>query len=313
MALVLLLLDIFTFVELNCENMFDCVDDSLTQDEEFLPQSYHHWTRTRYWRKLNRIGQEIISCGADGREWALPDMVALCEVENDSVMRDLTRRSLLRKAGYEYLMTSSPDVRGIDVALLYSPFTFLPVSHYALRVEPVRGMRPTRDILYVKGVGRSGDTLHVFVVHAPSRSGGELETRPHRMQVSQRLCQSVDSIRLAEPEARILVAGDFNDTAGNASLRHLELHGMVHVSAGAQGSHGARGTYWYRGGWESIDHVFCSPRLAARVEGCRIGDEPFLLTDDGQYGGPKPRRTYIGPRYQDGFSDHLPLIVKFSY
>jgi hypothetical protein len=44
-------------------------------------------------------------------------------------MFDLTRRSLLRQAGYEYVMTDSPDRRGIDVALVYSPFTFRLINH----------------------------------------------------------------------------------------------------------------------------------------------------------------------------------------
>lgn len=111
-----------TIVELNTENLFDTRHDTLKNDYEFLPDSPRHWTRTKYWQKLNRIGQTIIACGEDSSGWTLPDIVGLCEVENDSVLFDLTRRSLLRKACYEYVMTASNDARGIDVALLYSPF-----------------------------------------------------------------------------------------------------------------------------------------------------------------------------------------------
>ncbi len=110
-----------TIVELNTENLFDTRHDTLKNDYEFLPDSPRHWTRTKYWQKLNRIGQTIIACGEDSSGWTLPDIVGLCEVENDSVLFDLTRRSLLRKARYEYVMTASNDARGIDVALLYSP------------------------------------------------------------------------------------------------------------------------------------------------------------------------------------------------
>ena len=111
------------------------------------PESTRHWTRQRYWRKQNHIAQTLLSCSDDG----IPDLIALCEVENDSVLNDLTHRSLLRHAGYEYVMTSSPDLRGIDVALVYSPFSFSPIRYESLRVVPVEGMRPTRDILYVAG------------------------------------------------------------------------------------------------------------------------------------------------------------------
>ena len=115
MTLPLLLLSIFTFVELNCENLFDCRHDSLKNDTEFLPEGSYRWTPTRYWQKLNRVGQTIISCGepqiseqpngdSNPQSWHLPDLVALCEVENDSVIHDLTKRSLLRNARYEYVI-----------------------------------------------------------------------------------------------------------------------------------------------------------------------------------------------------------------
>ena len=172
-------------VELNCENLFDTRHDSLKEDKEWTAESERHWTQRRYWRKLNSIGQEIIACGEDSTGWRLPDLVALCEVENDSCMHDLTKRSLLRKARYEYVMTESNDRRGIDVALLYCPTTFRLIGSGSIRVVPLKGMRPTRDILYAKGMTVNGDTLHVFVVHAPSRYGGERATRKHRVRVAE--------------------------------------------------------------------------------------------------------------------------------
>ena len=158
MHLTYLILGILTFVELNCENLFDARKDSVKDDTEYTAESLRHWTRTRYWNKLNSIAQEIISCGDDNSGWALPDLVALCEVENDTVLTDLSRRSLLRNAGYEYVITDSPDQRGIDVALLYSPFSFRLINHYPLRIPPMKEMRPTRDILYACGELINGDT-----------------------------------------------------------------------------------------------------------------------------------------------------------
>ena len=295
-----------TLVELNCENLFDCQHDSLKQDMEWLPDGQRKWTPGRYWRKVNQIGQEILSCQQEG----VPDLVALVEVENDSCMFDLTRRSLLRNAGYEYLMTSSPDVRGIDVALLYQPFSFRPICYECLDITPLEGMRPTRDILYVQGEVISGDTLHVFVVHAPSRFGGEKSTRPNRLLVMQRL---MEAIRLLPTDARIIVAGDFNDYAESPSLQFLEENGLHNITRQAKGSHGAEGTYRYEGRWQSIDHVLVSPVLCDSVAQTYVNDSPFLLQEDKKYGGVKPLRTFIGLRYQRGFSDHLPLVVHFRY
>ena len=306
MFLSLLLTGFLTLVELNCENMFDCQHDSLKDDTEWMPDGKRKWTPARYWRKLNHIGQEILSCQQEG----VPDLVALVEVENDSCLFDLTRCSLLRGAGYDYLMTQSPDVRGIDVALLYQPMTFRPICYDFLDVKPLEGMRPTRDILYVQGETLRGDTLHVFVVHAPSRFGGEKQSRPNRQLVADRL---MSVVRQLPADAKVIIAGDFNDGATDPALRFLEDNGLHNVTAKATGSHGAKATYRYQGVWQSIDHVFVSPVLLNSVEQSFINDAPFLLEEDKKYGGVKPLRTYNGYRYQRGFSDHLPLVVRFRH
>lgn len=293
------------FVELNCENLFDCIHDEGKDDSQFLPEGDRHWTRTKYWRKLNDVGKTILSCSEE-----LPDLVALIEVENDSVLHDLTRRSLLRNAGYEYLMTSSPDVRGLDVALLYQPASFLPLCYENIEVPPLENMRPTRDILYIKGVTVSYDTLHIFIVHAPSRYGGEHITRPNRIQVTNILRQHLPVTDLTN----ILVAGDFNDYADDASLCLLEQVGLQNVTKQAKGLHGeARGTYRFQGRWHSLDHVLMSAPLASHVEEAYINDAPFLLEEEGRYGGKKPHRSFNGFHYVGGVSDHLPLVVKISF
>ena len=133
-------------------------------------------------------------------------------------------------------------------------------------------MRPTRDILYVSGFISSGDTLHVFVVHLPSRYGGERYSRPFRQIVADRLCQSIDSILAVSPEAGLLIAGDFNDGSDSPLLKQIYQHDIRNLTKDAKGQNGVRGTYRYKGEWESIDHN--------------------------------------GMRYQPGYSDHLPLVVR---
>ena len=312
MGFSLLLASLLTFVQLNCENLFDCRHDSLKQDIEYTPDGDRRWTERKYWTKLNNTAKSIISCGDGQDDWRLPDMVALCEVENDSVMRDLTKRSLLRGANYEYVVTSSPDVRGIDVALIYSPGSFAPIRHYPLRIKPIDGMRPTRDILYVSGRVVSGDTLHVFVVHAPSRYGGERLTRPHRALVADRLCAAVDSLRAACGDPKIIIAGDFNDGPSSRALAKICAKGMTDVSAGAAGRNGAEGTYKYKGRWERIDHIIVSGNMADRLRSCEVNDAAFMLEPDDKYGGVQPLRTYRAWKYRKGYSDHLPLVARFA-
>lgn len=307
MFLTLILSSLLTFMELNCENLFDTRHDSLKNDLEFLPDGSYKWTPYRYWAKLNHLGQEIVA-----QSDPVPDFVAMCEVENDSVMFDLTKRSLLRNAGYEYVMTSSPDERGIDVALLYQPASFALLHSHSIRIKPLPDTRPTRDILYASGLLITGDTLHIFVVHAPSRRGGEQVSRPYRLLVASQLAEAVDSVYAISRDAKIIIAGDFNDYADSPVLQYLYEHHLINMSADAQGSHGAKATYRWHGEWRSLDQILCSPSLAARKQSSVIGDLPFLLEDDEKYGGKKPYRTYLGPRYLGGYSDHLPLVVQFS-
>ena len=307
MSLLLTLL--FTIVSYNCENLFDCRHDSLKNDTEFLPNSSHHWSFGRYWKKLNDIGRVIQQCGGK----TLPDIVALIEVENDSTLFMLTKRSLLKGAGYKYVMTNSLDSRGVDVAIIYNPLTFRLEKSYSIRpdIENIK----TRDILYVRGVMRARDTLHIFVVHAPSRRDGKSATERYRMHVEQRMMQSVDSIRNINSGAKIVLMGDFNDYSNDKALKDIVCRGFVEVSNGIKGLNYKKtkvlGTYKYQGVWNSLDHIFLSDVAQQQVERCFIYDAAWLLEEDNQ-GGYKPFRTYLGPKYHEGISDHLPIVLQLK-
>ena len=97
-------------MELNCENLFDSSHDEGKRDTEFLPEGARRWTSQRYHHKLRQIARTILSASEP------PAIVALCEVENDSVMHHLTRRGMLRPLNYEYFITSSADEREIGRA-----------------------------------------------------------------------------------------------------------------------------------------------------------------------------------------------------
>ena len=312
MTTTLLLSALLTFVEFNCENLFDYRHDEGKNDYEWLPDGVRKWDENKYWQKVRGTAQAIISCGGEGAEWVLPDLVALTEVENDSVLHDLTHRSPLRGSGYEYVVTASDDERGIDVALLYSPFSFRLLAHYSIHVDPPEDRHATRDILYAKGIVASGDTLHVMVVHSPSRVDGERATRPYRLLVANRIAATADSLRSLGQGSHIIVAGDFNDYSGDPALQYLSENGFSDISANAVGTHGARGTYKHRGKWGSLDHILVSGTLAAHVKNCHVNDTPFLTEEDTKYGGIQPHRTYVSRRYHRGYSDHLPLVATFQ-
>ena len=203
-----LLLTVFTIVELNCENLFNCYHDSLKNDLEFTPGGKRMWTSGKYYKKLNNIAKTLISC-TDER---IPDLMALCEVENDSVMIHLKRRTPLKNLPYDYLMTHSRDERGIDVALIYNTLTFRPLAKQDIPIKGDFEQHVPRDILYVKGIKTGGDTLHVFVLHAPSRINGN-EASVRRMATTNTLTAVIDSIYSADKNPKIVVTGDFNASA----------------------------------------------------------------------------------------------------
>lgn len=313
----------FRVMEYNVENLFDCRHDSLKNDKEFLPTSVRGWNYPRFSEKVNKIAKVILA--ASGEQ--VPDLVALCEVENDYCMQTLTRYSPLKDAAYKYVMTDSPDERGIDVALLYQPATFrlLGAQSVGVPLEHL-GHRPTRDILHVTGRVVSGDTLDVFVCHFPSRSGGERHSEPYRLAAASCLRKAADSIFSTRQYPHIIITGDFNDYPSSCSVREVldassplqkkEVNpvSLYNLTAGKSG-----GTYRYKGEWNILDQMIVNGRLlmnASRVrttyEKARIVVFPFLLEEDDRYGGDTPFRTYKGMRYHGGYSDHLPILLELE-
>ena len=70
----------------------------MKDDWEWTPEGSNRWTPFRYWQKLNNTGREILACGEYDGDWHLPDLVALCEVENDTVLHDLIKLAQYEKS-----------------------------------------------------------------------------------------------------------------------------------------------------------------------------------------------------------------------
>ena len=276
----------------NVENLFDCKHDSLKNDLEFLPTGTYRWSPKRYYDKVTKIAKVIIAAGDE----QVPDLVGLCEVENDYCLTSLTHYSPLREAGYRYVMTDSPDRLGIDVALLYQRATFKLLSHQAISIPHESINRsPTRDILHVTGALLSGDTLDVFVCHFPSKSGGAVESEPFRLLAATTLRQATDSVMRMRLHPNVLIMGDFNDDPKSRSLaKVLQAHPVtesIEVTALYNLMHGRKGgTYRYRGEWSLIDQFIVSGNLLLeRSKGInqaevttelQVMTEPELLVTD---------------------------------
>lgn len=314
----------YRFMFYNCENFFDIYNDSLKQDDDFTPDGKNYWTYNKFQTKVWHVAEVITNVGG----WQPPEIVGLCEIENQYVLEQLTKNSPLKAFGYKIIHFESPDERGIDVALLYIPERFKPIMSSPIRVTfPEAGARPTRDILYVKGTIENGDTLNIFVNHWPSRLGGMLESEPKRMLVAKLLRSKVDSIFKVNPNAKIFIMGDLNDFPTNNSLLiglqtktifdsivHNQLYSLSYYLQEVKGEFSHR----FQGESGILDQMVVSGELLdtntnfyTTKDDAHIFKAEFLLTQDPNFTGYVPLRTFNGGTYIGGYSDHLPPYVDF--
>jgi hypothetical protein len=309
----------FRIMFYNVENLFDTKDDSLTNDNEFLPEGDRHWNNMKFYKKLNNIYKVIVGVG----EWEPPALVALCEIENRFVLNQLVYETPLKKFDYKVVHFDSPDLRGIDVGLLYRNGLFKKDTVFVIPINfPDNPDSRTRDILYVKGSFDDRDTIHFFINHWPSRYGGYMQTVDKRNYAASVLKHESDSILKVNQYAKIIIMGDLNDGPFEASLltflqaktdtNDMMTDQLVNLSSFDK----KEGTLKYQGSWDMFDQVIVSgamlmPGAGYKVFGKKsyIFKPDFLLEDDDKYLGEKPFRTYSGFEYIGGFSDHLPVYL----
>jgi exonuclease III len=181
------------------------------------------------------------------------------------------------------------------VALLYKKSRVDTLRTRALKVD--LGEQTTRDILYVCARVDKRDTIHFFVCHLPSQRGGTAASEWKRKAAKAVLQQAVDSVFQTQAEAKIVVMGDMNSEPKD------DLTGLNNQM------HGLKGTHKYQGRWTCLDQFYTSPNIEGNVQ---IYDVEWILEPDEKYMGLRPKRTYNGIHYQNGFSDHLPIILNFE-
>lgn len=304
-----------TVVFYNVENLFDTEDDPRTNDNEFLPDSEKKWTAERYQKKLEDISTVLSSVNTI----ELPEIIGLCEVENHQVLEDLTKTGKLEAGNYQIVHYDSPDFRGIDCALLYHPDEFTVIESSPIQVVFAdENNSTTRDILYVKGQTKNREEFHVFVNHWPSRIGGVDQTEPKRLDVARILKNKIDSVQNVNPKANIVVMGDMNDEPSNLSLSGIlgakspdaENAALVNLMFPVHNE--KRGSYNYRGNWNMLDNIVVSSNLLDRKGFRVIGDQGEVFHEEwmeniNRDGIMYPNRTYGGPNYYGGVSDHFPV------
>jgi len=297
----------------NTENLFDTLDDTLKNDEEFLPDGSRHWSMSRFNKKIDAIARVIIAAG----EWEAPAVVGLCEVENEGVIKRLIGCDLLEGVNYSFVHFDSPDKRGIDICLLYRNDVVKVIS--AESWLPDISTNPgfeSRNALFVR-TEIFNDTLDFVFCHWPSRRGGLLASDDQRKMIMETIAQRTDSLRRITGKAeKIVMMGDFNCSPDFVAIKELAKRcGLVNLSAepAAKG----QGSYRFRGKWEMMDQVLVSENMTGEIPAERkcynasfcVFDKDFLLEDDPDYPGKRPFSTYREYKWEGGYSDHLPVIL----
>ncbi len=316
----------YTVAFYNVENLFDTtyVAPILQQANSIF--GLNDWNANRYKKKLLKISEAISTIGFN-QTGKLPSLIGLAEVANKNVLEDLITQPKLLKTPYDFIHYNSPDERGMDVALLYDTRIFTPTHHEAIAVLlKNENDQPdgTRDILYVAGI-LAGTPVHIYVNHWPSRRDGAEATAPKRMEAANQLMQHIHRVDpsgsrmdASLPTAQsnhIIILGDFNDDPNDVSIvKGLLPHGFINVTAPLKNNY--RGSLNHHFKWNLFDQILISTSLQNDIPGtlyfhmANIFDDILLREQKGKYRG-QPARTFIGRRYNGGYSDHFPVFAIF--
>ena len=327
--LILLLLmqpsDSVTVAFWNLENFFDPFVDSTRSYNEFTENGGQHWTTARFYNKRNNIYKAILSFSHN----QAIGIMGVCEVENEFVLNAVFGMTPLKRFHYRWVHYEGPDRRGIDPAIVYSLDRFQLLHSEAIPFfNPEDTAMVSRDILYAKFFDYRSDTLHCFVNHWPSKYRGELETVGARNRAAAIVRRKVDSIVAVVPDAKVVIMGDFNDTPDAECIRHVlgaqspagtSRDSLLYNLFADPERLGFKGTLKYQASWMVFDQIIVTRSLLddttlhCRPEDARIVHDDLLLADDPTYHGQKLNRTYVGPKYYGGFSDHLPVLLLLRY
>ncbi|QTD36822.1 endonuclease [Polaribacter batillariae] len=305
---------ITTIAFYNVENLFDTIDNPNTLDDDYTTNGKYKWTNKRYRIKIKKLGSVISQLGLNRSKFP-PAIVGLVEVENAKVVNDLVNSTNLEKHHYGFVHHESPDERGIDVALLYNKHAFelLGSETFVLEIENEPGVRDyTRDVLKVTG-NLHGELVYILVNHWPSRRDGAEITEYKRIKAAELNRSIIASIREQSFDAKIIIMGDFNDDPTSISLQTLASNDFLNPMKNLLNPK-KTGSTTYNKKWNLFDQILFSKNFLEKKKGklyfkhAEVFNKKWLKVFKGKLKG-SPFRTYIGPWYQGGFSDHFPVYA----
>ncbi len=302
---------LFSFAFYNLENFFDTKNDPNTFDDDFTPKGIMHWIKKRYFNKRNKIAKVISKIGVE-QTGQPPVVIGLAEVENKTVLKDLISSKQLDKYKYKYVHYESADKRGIDVAMLYRTehFELIESNRYPIELYNDKGEAYySRDILYCKGKV-AGKLIHLFFNHWPSRREGDIESDQKRYLAAMRLREQIDYIKYENPESSVVIFGDFNTNPTDKTIENTVVANDFFNPAKNLYIHG-KGSLSHDKKWLLFDQIifsknFLSENNHLKHKNFNIYNPGYLSVWKGKFKN-IPFRTFVGRKYQNGYSDHFPV------
>lgn len=277
----------FSFVILNCfcalaqkpvgiayydlDHLYDTIPALFYNDTKYTPEGKYHWNTERYDHRIRNTAAVIDSM-------ALP-IIALCEVENEEVVRDIVRTS---KGDYTYLHRTLNSLDGMDFALLYYGDMFIPDYD-----------EPGRNYLYVEG------ELRMLKDQRALRRSTTLTYRYERIGLllvrDTRMAEwVVRDLREERPGVKIVVLGrSWSVDCAKYGLQDATL----------RAEQAGRGNVRSRRGWMMRDRILADTALT--VCDADVFARRYLL--DPKNGYPYP--TFEKEHYKGGYSYALPIFV----
>lgn len=315
---------IHTIAFYNLENLFDTINDPSKFDEFSPIMALKANKEVAYKKKIHNMARVIADIGSDITHNS-PAIIGVSEIETREVLEDLINDSLLIDNDYGIVHYHSPDIRGIDVALLYQKKIFTPIStsSHELKIydDISRKRIYTRDQLLVSGQ-LEDDLIHIIVNHWPSRRGGEARSRAKRLAAAKLTKHLIDSLQVINPYAKVFIMGDLNDDPTNSSIKKVLKAKKDRNKISLKGIYNpyetlfkeGLGTTAYRDNWSLFDQIMLSESLiekdysSFRFYKAGIFNKGYLVHNTGMYKG-YPYRSWSNSGFSNGYSDHFPVYV----
>jgi predicted extracellular nuclease len=168
-------------------------------------------------------------------------------------------------------------------------------------------------------------------VHFPSRREGALASEPNREAAAKAVRKVVEEIQAVDSQAAIIIMGDFNDNPSDkvptttlsalpytsGSFDDLQLYNLCWDGSPFEDKE--IGSYFHNGEWDMLDQIIVSGALLNGNLSVRVMPEAevyhpkWISKRDKRTGEMIPRRTYVGPFYQGGVSDHFPVFIELFF